>query len=104
MLKLPTVVNLKHEPYDIYIGRKFKKHGLELECSIWHNPFIIGKHGNRKKVIELYREYILNTPELLERLPELEGKRLGCFCKPKMCHGDILVELFETLHIKGREI
>jgi hypothetical protein len=24
-------------------------------------------------------------------LLELDGKRLGCFCKPKLCHGDIIV-------------
>jgi len=32
------VVNLNIEKYDVYIGRG----------SIWGNPFIIGKHGNRK--------------------------------------------------------
>lgn len=26
---------------------------------------------------------------------ELEGKNLGCWCKPEACHGDILVELIE---------
>ena len=25
----------------------------------------------------------------------LRGKRLGCVCKPKACHGDVLVELIE---------
>jgi hypothetical protein len=29
----------------------------------------------------------------------LKGKVLGCFCKPKECHGDILVELVEKLDI-----
>ena len=28
-------------------------------------------------------------------LDELKDKRLGCFCKPKSCHGDILIELIE---------
>jgi hypothetical protein len=26
-------------------------------------------------------------------LDELEGKTLGCFCKPEPCHGDVLLEL-----------
>lgn len=26
----------------------------------------------------------------------MKGKILGCFCKPKSCHGDILVELVEN--------
>jgi len=28
-------------------------------------------------------------------LPELKGKRLGCWCAPLPCHGDILRELCE---------
>ena len=28
---------------------------------------------------------------------ELKGKTLGCFCKPKSCHGDVLVELANEL-------
>lgn len=27
-----------------------------------------------------------------ESLLALVGKRLGCVCKPKKCHGDILIE------------
>ena len=26
---------------------------------------------------------------------ELEGKELGCWCKPSPCHGDILIKLFK---------
>lgn len=83
------VVNLYKEKYDVYIGRG----------SIWGNPFIIGKHGNRKQVIEKYKNYILNDAYLMSQLYTLKGKVLGCFCKPKECHGDILVELVEKLDI-----
>lgn len=79
------VVNKYKEPYDIYIGRGSK----------WGNPFEIGKDGTREEVIEKYRTYLLNKPELLKALPELRGKTLGCFCKPKPCHGDILVEILD---------
>ena len=79
------VVNLKTEEYDTYIGRG----------SIWGNPFRIGQHGTREEVIVKYRKYILNSPEKLARLPWLKGKRLGCFCKPLPCHGDVLVELIK---------
>ena len=27
-------------------------------------------------------------------LHELEGKTLGCWCKPEKCHGDILIKLW----------
>jgi hypothetical protein len=79
------VVHCKKEKYDIYIGRPSK----------WGNPFVIGKDGTRKEVLQKYRNHIITTPELFNALEELEGKILGCWCKPKSCHGDILVELIE---------
>lgn len=78
-----TVVHLNQEEYDIYIGRPSK----------WGNPYEIGKDGTRKQVIQLYREYILSNKELMSSLGELKGKRLGCWCKPLPCHGDVLDEL-----------
>lgn len=81
-MKKTIVVHCNKENYDIYIGRPSK----------WGNPF---KDGTRKQVIEQYRKYILSNKELLDSLDELEGKVLGCWCKPKSCHGDILVELIE---------
>ena len=77
------IVNIKKEPYDIYIGRG----------SPWGNPFKIGEHGTRKEVIAKYKEWILTQKDLLRSLSGLEGKRLGCFCKPKACHGDVLIKL-----------
>ena len=79
------VVNVNRDQYDVYIGRG----------SVWGNPFKIGVDGNRKEVIEKYRVYLENSDELLYRVHELKGKRLGCHCKPKDCHGDILVDLIE---------
>jgi len=80
---MSKVVNCKDHDYDVYIGRPSK----------WGNPYSIGKDGNRKEVIEKYRKYILSNKELLDSLHELDGKILGCWCKPKECHGDVLVEL-----------
>jgi hypothetical protein len=75
-------VNLKREPYDVYIGRGSK----------WGNPFVIGPDGTREQVIERYRTYLLANHDLCADLYELEGKCLGCFCKPLRCHGDVIVE------------
>jgi hypothetical protein len=84
------VVHCKREQFDIYIGRPSK----------WGNPYshkdnTLAKYKtvSRDEAVEKYREYILNKPELLECLHELRGKVLSCWCKPKSCHGDILVEL-----------
>lgn len=86
LINTPTrVVHCHKEPFDVYCGRPSK----------WSNPFLIGKDGTRKEVIEKYREFITNCPHLLEDLDELEGKTLGCWCSPKSCHCDVLVELIE---------
>jgi len=78
-----SVVNLKKDSYDVYIGRGSK----------WGNPFRIGPDGTRDDVVEKYYRYILNKLELLKSLHELKGKTLGCYCKPEACHGDVLVYL-----------
>jgi len=82
-MKAPIVVNMREDGYEVYIGRPSK----------WGNPFVIGKDGSREEVIAKYREYIMTRKDLLDSLGELEGKRLGCFCAPLACHGDVLVEL-----------
>lgn len=100
--KEPTLVNIKHnKEYDVYIGRP----------SIWGNPYthhndsVYAKYkvDSVEEAVEKYREYLLNSPELLEKLHELEGKVLGCWCMPKKpitgkyyCHGQILIEEFRN--------
>lgn len=82
------VVNKYQDPFfDVYIGRP----------SVWGNPFVVGRDGNRKEVLTKYRAWLLTQPELLAKLPELRGKVLGCYCKPKLCHGDVLAELADKV-------
>ncbi len=81
-----TVVHCKREHADVYIGRPSK----------WGNPFKIGRDGDRAQVIAKYREWLSHQPQLLAQLPELRGKRLGCWCKPLPCHGDVLAELADA--------
>lgn len=69
---------------------------------IWGNPFIIGKDGTRQEVLDKYRVWITTSTdpkaeELRQKLPRLQGKVLGCCCKPKPCHGDVLLELISKL-------
>ena len=96
-----TVVNKRTHvktDNDVYIGRG----------SIWGNPYVIGRDGSREDVIKMYWElmdkrlkhdsYDGEGPELWNnRLKELKGKNLVCYCKPKACHGDVLEELMEAL-------
>ena len=79
-----NVVHCKREPYDVYIGRP----------GPWGNPFEIGYDGTRADVVKKYREWLLNKPEMVAKVrSELKGKVLGCWCAPKQCHGDVLVEV-----------
>jgi len=67
----------------------------------WGNPFHIGKDGNREEVIIKYEKYIRGREDLLADLPKLVGERLGCFCYPKPCHGNILVKLINERGLKN---
>lgn len=90
------VVNLRKEKYTHYIGRG----------SIFGNPYKIGINGSRKSVIEQYeRDLRLNIftisglsslGQSIYNLPE--DAILGCFCKPKICHGDIIIKIWKELH------
>jgi len=88
------VVHIK-DGYDVYLGRAGKGHD-----GYFGNPFVIGEHGSRTDVIEKFKEYfyrrIATDEEFKRRVLELKGKRLGCFCAPQKCHGDIIVEFLES--------
>ena len=88
------VVHCKKDKFDVYIGRPSK----------WGNPFTHKKGTkaqivveSREEAVERYRQWIKTQPELLRALPELQGKVLGCWCKPQSCHGDALLELLKEL-------
>lgn len=102
-LSSPIVVHLKREKgvelvsYDIYIGRTMNSAGWHLVPTKWSTPpqCALSKfNGDRKKAFTCYEEYVRADPSLLAALPELAGKRLGCWCFPELCHGDILIKLF----------
>ena len=89
---MTTVVHVR-DGYDVYIGRVMP----HLTQSPYANKFRIGRDGDRQTVIEKYRQWLLAQPQLIEKARrELRGKRLGCWCKPQDCHGDVLVEICET--------
>jgi len=87
---MTEVVNKRDRLYDVYIGRG----------SLWGNPFTVEQYG-RDVCIELYENYIREKlridSDLRNELMKLDGKVLGCFCKPKRCHGDVLVRIIEEI-------
>lgn len=78
----------------IYIGRGTR----------WGNPFIVGKDGNRREVVQKFECQIL--PEL--DLSPLIGKDLVCSCvarpwcvgdsEPRECHGMPILRALAVNH------
>ena len=87
------MVHNAHHDFDVYIGREVSERGLP--ASKWGNPFVMSDESDaeRARAIGAYRDWIVTQAELMDSLDELRGKRLGCWCAPKPCHGDVLVEL-----------
>jgi len=87
------VVHNRKEEYDILIDR----------TTMWGNPFKIGRDGDRDEVISKCGKWLHGSDHkdfkqeerqaILDNISDLRGKTLGCWCKPKKCHGDILALL-----------
>jgi len=84
-------INLGHE-FDIYIGRG----------SMFGNKHRIGKYCTREQAvarykIDFYRK--LKNPKFKRAVLKLRGKRLGCYCWPKPCHGNVIVEYLRKVAV-----
>ncbi|MET8677566.1 DUF4326 domain-containing protein [Streptomyces sp. NPDC004647] len=94
-----TVVNLKGHRDDpayadvVYVGRAMHRGGWHLDGSPLASPYRPGPDGTREEVVEKYRAYLLDRPDLLALLPGLRGSRLGCWCAPEPCHAQVIAEL-----------
>lgn len=95
---MTTVVNIYKEKYDVYIGRKGKGND-----GYFGNPYPLLKGEDIGATLEKFKEYFLNRlekdTEFKAKVISLRGKRLGCFCKPKKCHGDIIANYLDNLEI-----
>jgi hypothetical protein len=90
-----VVVNCRTDAHDVYIGRHGGRVTAVPKRGCFGNPFPEAKYG-REKCISLFREYFLARVErdkaFRKAVLKLRGKRLGCWCKPQACHGDIIKE------------
>jgi hypothetical protein len=85
------VVHCKKAPKNsfVYIGRP----------SPLGNPFLLRDASDdvqRIQVIEKYRNWfnikIEEDPVFRAQVEAVRGKDLGCWCAPRPCHGDVIVE------------
>lgn len=98
-----TVINIKQAPKGwendtqfVYIGRAGRGHD-----GYFGNPYRIQEGQDRGSTLDKYTKYLVRRvsidTEFYERVKELSGKTLVCFCKPNPCHGDILAEMSDRL-------
>jgi len=100
--QLPSLANLQNIQEFGYLGQWNQgKHHLyigpqvdDVAASRWDNPFRNGQYELVRGLRE-YENHITNSPQMMSRLDELEGKILGCFCHPRLCHGDVLIKIYD---------
>ncbi|WP_067587964.1 DUF4326 domain-containing protein [Endozoicomonas ascidiicola] len=99
-IKITRVINIKIE--DKY---KHIKSNADYEYigrgSKWGNPYSMHEGGDdRDEVIRKFK-YDFDFDKFphikKEEANSLSGKRLGCFCKPASCHGDVIAEYLNSL-------
>lgn len=107
-LDLPTrVVNLRREPWDVYIGRPGQ--GLDgpfgnpirrgVPCLMCADGTIHVHGGDTLGCYEAWLRARLGRDAAFRAAVEgLRGRRLGCFCRPDsgfggrlLCHGQVIV-------------
>lgn len=102
-----VVVNKNFQPCDVYIGRTLMS-PFHFGNPFTHTPGRVGDIivvKDRDTAVFYFQRwleglmFVDHEPErrmwILENMESLRGKRLGCFCKPKPCHGDVYVRMLE---------
>ena len=96
-----TVVANMHQDKDRALltwARKTDRFVRIDRSSDWGNPFEMGEDGDRDTVCDSYEIFFPRKFSLHNRLDELKGKVLGCWCYPARCHGMYLVAKAEEVN------
>lgn len=105
-MAMTTVVNVRYDAYDEYVGRAVPHKGLR--ASPYANPFRVGRDGDHETVTRRFLVWMLYSDDerarwIFAHVHELRGKRIGCWCappggvtaadKPWRCHAQVLAAL-----------
>lgn len=107
MMRPTMVVNVNRQGHRHIIEHaKFDNRYVLIDrTTVWGNPFshLTGmtkaqfRVTTRDEAIARYEPWLLANPQLVELLPTLRGKVLGCHCVPlKRCHGLVLARLADA--------
>lgn len=102
----PSVVHCRRDASSHYCGRSpGLRHALgsPLDFSALANPHRLRHEYERKKAVRLYRPWLwkmLSDPSkphmaLLRSIPS--DATLGCWCFPRQCHCDVIVDAWVWL-------
>jgi hypothetical protein len=98
-----TVVANMHQETDRALltwARKTDRFVRIDRTSDWGNPFEMGPDGDRDTVCESYEIFFPRKFSLHNRLNELRGKVLGCWCYPARCHGMYLTAMIQQQNVE----
>lgn len=97
-----TVVNISKDSCDVYCGRPRgnKSWGYGNPFGRYDTKAVVNV-PSRESAIQHYAAWIhgdivvpgMKAPTIEQIRQDLRGKRLGCFCKPKSCHCDVLAHI-----------
>lgn len=94
-IKITRVINIKNET-EYARQKNNSKYEYIGRGSYWGNPYSMYEKGEgRDEVIRKFKyDFDFNKFPYKDKSEvfKLAGKRLGCFCKPASCHGDVLAE------------
>jgi len=80
--------------------RRYGREGVTKidRSTIFGNPFVLKKDGGeytREESVEEYEKWFYDKIETDEKfkksVEDLQGEVMGCWCKPKECHGDVIL-------------
>jgi hypothetical protein len=91
-----------HKPSgtELVSGRRFEPTRWVDRRSRFGNPFKLvedgGKVESRERSIALYegwfRGNLAENDEFAQAVQRLYGERLGCWCLPQQCHGEVILK------------
>lgn len=100
-IKITRVINIHHHP-EFQKIKKSDEYEYIGRGSIWGNPYAMNgaEQESREDVISKF-EYDFKKDILMKAKKAdstlLAGKRLGCFCKPYNCHGDVIANYLNSI-------